>query len=619
MPYLRSSGEAAATTSGGVVATGDDANRIFSSSSTTSSTTRSSQKRQERTRTDSADSFLPLFADQPLWLRRFCNVLVAKSSSGEPLKLSQGVWHSLLEVSLRREAFESDVMEKFDAEKRMASGVDELQRSPIRQTQTLPMPSGVIVAANESSNTTTLMSNSPLLSDSAWDAWREEQVLRGILRNLSAHVDPATALALCQAHQYRSGTLFLYEKLRMYPLVVSHIMDTSETARSAGRHAEAKAARRELVRKAKAFTSEEVTNSSGVAIGGGGGVSSSSSSSSKPHSLLSSSSSSSSSSSPDTTGADAAAGLWISVLRYLSRSYLSEQGYSISLSEQQQRLLREEEEKGEAEPSSSSSSSISSSYNFPGLTPGSTLLLREREEQDSLISDVLRHIERTSALEPTVVLSVLSECPYIPFGLVRDFVVRKLASDQEHCEEDRKAVDSLRADAIAMMREKSKLDREPKVFQSRKCRLCALELDLPSVHFMCGGLINTTSGSGGGGGTLSISVVGGGGSLQSTSGDEHSFHQHCVLDSMAANLSTGSGGGDNSSSSSSSSSGGGGGASVTLECPICSSQQRQVRYIKNSLGARSDTNEQFYTELKLASDGFGKATEWLSKGLPFVV
>ena len=621
MPYLRSSGEAAALNTG--VGMGDESRGLLSTS------TRPNQKRQERTRTDSPDSFLPLFADQPLWLRRFCNVLVSKSSSGESIKLSQAIWHSLLEVSLRRESFESDVIEKFEAEKKAASSIDDIQRSPLRQVNPQTQSSGGSVTVNdtnnnninnkninESNSSNILSKNSALLSDSAWDAWREENVLRGILRNLSANVDPATALALCQLHQYRSGTLFLYEKLKMFPLVVSYIMDTADTARSSGRHAEAKAARRELVRKAKSFTSEEVTNS-GVAIvgvgggGGGGGISgassSSSSSSSKPPSLHSASTSTS----PDTAGVDAAAGLWISILRYLSRTYLSELGYSISLSEQQQRLLREEEEKGDGGESSLSSSTSTSSFNFPGLTPGSTLLLREREEQDSLIADVLRHIERTSALEPTVVLSVLAECPYIPFGLVRDFVVRKLASDQERCEEDRRAVDSLRADAESMMREKSKLDREPKVFQSRKCRLCALELDLPSVHFMCGGLIN--SGGGGGNGNLPLSLSGGSGSLQAVSGDEHSFHQHCVLDSMAANLSTGSNGIDNSGNSS------GASGSVSLECPICSPQQRQVRYIKSSLGARSDTNEQFYTELKLASDGFGKATEWLSKGLPFVV
>ena len=609
MPYLRSSGEAI-------------------TSSLTISTT---HKRQERTKTDSADSFLPLFADQPLWLRRFCNVLVSKASSGDILKLSQAIWHSLLEVSLQRQAFENDVIEKSD----ITNGENQQtqQRSPLRPNTVSATDTS---SSSSSSSSSSLSSNSILLSDAAWDVWREEHVLRGILRNLSAQVDPATALALCQAHQYRAGTLFLYEKLRMYPLVVSHIMDAADTARSAGRHAEAKAARRELIRKAKSFTSDEainvISNNSGVGVVSGSGNGNGNQSKQIASSSSSSSSSSLSTSLPDTAGADAAAGLWISVLRYLSRSYLSEQGYSLSLSEQQQRMLREEEEEEEEKGVSqdSSSTSTTSLSNFPGLSPGSTLLQREREEQDSLIADVLRHIERTSALEPTVVLSVLSECPYIPFGLVRDYVVRKLASDQERCEEDRRAVDSLRADAEAMQREKTRLDREPKVFQSRKCRLCALELDLPSVHFMCGGLITTGSGSsssnGGGGGGVErgrggIGGVGGGvelssGGLQSITSDEHSFHQHCVLDSMAANLSSigGSGGVERGGERFEGNSG-----SMALECPICGPQQRQVRFIKNSLGARPDTNEQFYTELKLASDGFSKATEWLSKGLPYQV
>ena len=50
----------------------------------------------------------------------------------------------------------------------------------------------------------------------------------------------------------------------MHGLVLAHMGDAAEAARLAGRHAEAKAARRELVRKAKAFTEDGGYSDSGL-------------------------------------------------------------------------------------------------------------------------------------------------------------------------------------------------------------------------------------------------------------------------------------------------------------------------------------------------------------------
>ena len=130
-----------------------------------------------------------------------------------------------------------------------------------------------------------------------------------------------------------------------------------------------------------------------------------------------------------------------------------------------------------------------------------------------------------------------------------------MAGDAERVAEDRRAVESLRADVEAVSARIARLDARAAVFQARKCRACALELDLPSVHFLCG-----------------------------EEGDEHSFHQACTEG----------------------------------VCPVCAGEQRTVRGIHDALlGARRGAADAFFRELRASDDKFGKAVEWLGKGLDF--
>jgi hypothetical protein len=181
----------------------------------------------------------------------------------------------------------------------------------------------------------------------------------------------------------------------------------------------------------------------------------------------------------------------------------------------------------------------------------------QREEQDALLSDVLRHVDKTAAVPPLLVVQLLAENGALPFGLVREFMIKRVAADEERLADDARAVDGLRADTEAMLGEVHRLDTAARVFQTRKCRLCGIDLDLPSVHFMCGGL----------------------------AGEEHSFHAHCINDAEP-------------------------------ECPVCAPVQRSVREIRASLGgARPGQAEQFFHELGSAPDGFLKCAEYFSKGL----
>ena len=127
-----------------------------------------------------------------------------------------------------------------------------------------------------------------------------------------------------------------------------------------------------------------------------------------------------------------------------------------------------------------------------------------------------------------------------------------------------------------------------------------MDLDLPSVHFMCGGLLRGGGGAaaGGGGGGAGGSAAAGAVGSDATRGEEHSFHLHCVTNAnQEANM-------------------GGGGGEGTLECPLCAEDHNRVRGIAAKLGPRPGLSEQYFRELRSTPSArlFDKAAEYLSKG-----
>ena len=438
---------------------------------------------------DAPETLLPLFADEPLQLRRFClHVIRVASGSGSssrrgaksaaaagttvaPPVVPVAVWHALIEASLR-----PDVLLE-------------------------PLPGAPTAAVS----TTSERSSAALL-----EALRDEEVLNAILKDPTAAYDPRTALALCTRAGYRAGKLFLLERLRMYSAVLEAHMEAADEARAAGRLSEAKAARRELVRKTKAFWTESGASSSAV----GGSMAASSAGGAA---------------SPD-------ANLWLALLAYLGRTYTAA---------------------GASQP------------------PSSAQALPLLDDQDALLADVLRSIERAAALPPIAVVAALAAYPAVPFGTVRDFLRRRLAADSARAADERRVVESLRADTRAQLNEADRLARNAIVFQSRRCRSCGAELDAPSVHFLCGGL----------------------------AGEEHSFHAHCVGEAAAEAVAAATVGSGSTSA-------------PVLECPVCGPDQRAVRDFRAGLrGGGAALAETFFHELGSSVDGFSKCAEYVSRGI----
>lgn len=88
---------------------------------------------------------------------------------------------------------------------------------------------------------------------------RDREVLEDILENPSANYDLDHALVLVEMYRYRPGQLFLFEKLHMYPMVVQHYLELAGVYKAEGRTADAKNARRTVVKKCKALGDKDPT------------------------------------------------------------------------------------------------------------------------------------------------------------------------------------------------------------------------------------------------------------------------------------------------------------------------------------------------------------------------
>eukprot|EP00299_Pterocystis_sp_00344_P009327 c3894_g1_i2.p1 GENE.c3894_g1_i2~~c3894_g1_i2.p1 ORF type:complete len:937 (-),score=281.23 c3894_g1_i2:27-2807(-) len=115
---------------------------------------------------------------------------------------------------------------------------------------------------------------------------------------------------------------------------------------------------------------------------------------------------------------------------------------------------------------------------------------------NSMIKEVLEHIDRQDLLPPLKVIEILSQNPSISLDIVKDFVLKRLEQDQKVMLEDEKKIASFREETQHMRQEIRELRSTAKIFQNQKCSDCTNPLQAPSTHFLCG----------------------------------HSFHQRCIPD-----------------------------------------------------------------------------------------
>ncbi|CAM4872645.1 unnamed protein product [Rotaria socialis] len=206
------------------------------------------------------------------------------------------------------------------------------------------------------------------------------------------------------------------------------------------------------------------------------------------------------------------------------------------------------------------------------------------------IQQILAYIDKNDLLSPLLVIQTLSNNESTNLDLLKDYLIRKLRTEQKQIEKDQSEIRRFRQENGEIAKKIKALETDPILCQDPKCSACKMDLDIPCIHFFC----------------------------------EHSFHEHCAFAVEPTSSST----------------------EITYECPLCSGDNRRflvvsIRIINQTLCAAilqpndielpyyfskwldlinnqrvgKDIHETFHRELDGQQDKFGVIAEFLGRRL----
>lgn len=180
---------------------------------------------------------------------------------------------------------------------------------------------------------------------------------------------------------------------------------------------------------------------------------------------------------------------------------------------------------------------------------------RETTSINHLIQ-ILQKIEKKKLLAPIRVINILSENPSIPILVLREYLIRSLTKENEIITENERLINRYKEDTDKMRKTIEDLKTNPKIFHASKCSGCNHQLELPSVHFLCG----------------------------------HSFDQQCFENFSAENDS---------------------------ECPLCLPENRDLINLIRSQEMIQNLDHKLKQQLAEASEGdsISVVSEFFSKGI----
>ncbi|XP_028966352.1 vacuolar protein sorting-associated protein 11 homolog [Galendromus occidentalis] len=166
---------------------------------------------------------------------------------------------------------------------------------------------------------------------------------------------------------------------------------------------------------------------------------------------------------------------------------------------------------------------------------------------------VLDHIEKHSLLPAIMVVSIAAQSKTATLSLVKEFLVRHLSGEGEKIRNCEQAIKQYKKETEALRTQMDEVKHKARVFQESKCSGCKIELELPSVHFLCG----------------------------------HSFHVNCF-----ENFSDSSG------------------------CPSCAPENNRVAEKQRQMEEAMETlNEDFAKMFNDTDDVLGTVADFLSRGV----
>ncbi|KAK8761173.1 hypothetical protein V5799_027563 [Amblyomma americanum] len=140
-----------------------------------------------------------------------------------------------------------------------------------------------------------------------------------------------------------------------------------------------------------------------------------------------------------------------------------------------------------------------------------------------------------------------------PLAALKDYLVRHLQAESRQLDEHQRLIAQYRQETERVRQEMHELRHGPRIFQDAKCSGCNHQLELPSVHFLCG----------------------------------HSYHQQCFENY----------------------------AESDTDCPECLPQHSKVMDILRSQEQSRNLHEDFHHQLERSEDGFSVVADYLGRGL----
>ena len=199
---------------------------------------------------------------------------------------------------------------------------------------------------------------------------------------------------------------------------------------------------------------------------------------------------------------------------------------------------------------------------------------------------VLKRIDEEGLMAPLQVIQTLSANGVATMGMIKAYLSKTVERERQEISQNQRLIDTYRNDTEKKRLDMQSVVNKPTTFNATRCSSCALQLDLPTVHFLC----------------------------------KHSFHQRCLNtpDSM-----TPSGGaaipmrrGEVSSTSfyrGAEDEAGVEGEDV--ECPLCAASNATIKAIRKAQEESAARHDLFLDALQRSRDRFGTIAEWFGRGV----
>ncbi|KAL3227882.1 hypothetical protein MRX96_003833 [Rhipicephalus microplus] len=166
------------------------------------------------------------------------------------------------------------------------------------------------------------------------------------------------------------------------------------------------------------------------------------------------------------------------------------------------------------------------------------------------LATVLQQVEKGRLLPPVLVVEMTRPAP---LSSLRDYHTAPSSRKPATLDEHQRSSPNTARETERVRQEMNDLRNGPRIFQDAKCSGCNHQLELPSVHFLCG----------------------------------HSYHQQC-FENYAEN---------------------------DTDCPECLPQHSKVLDILRSQEQSRNLHEDFHHQLERSEDGFSVVADYLGRGL----